>query len=255
MQYFFAALLILFVIAAGVFWHISTQQHLYSQPDTGATLRTANLIDTAQSLRNTFGQTADRYDSSKNSTEYLRLLNSFQNDCRAIAELSDQTKGYDERSAIAQYLAKSKLLCDELVNLSKEGAAITESILPLLKENAQLKRYETIPFIAAQIRERHEQKVQSTLDQTMDKLKFIKYKTETRQYVVQLNEAMKANSGMTYLGALSIFQQNAYAERQRYWNSEADLGSLIRALEISLDRYCKYLSDKDITLSVCKDNT
>ncbi len=251
MWVFASGIVAILVLAVLIWRHVIAQRALYAEPAVGAAIVNSDLHETTLKLRDSFGKT-DTFNSKSNTEDYLDYMSRLREDCSEIHRYSTQvTQASTDSTPLSQYLTKSDQMCDELFALTADTIRITQAALPLLVADSHLKRYQTLPIVSGNIRNSHLKVTRDVIDQLPSVLDRVDYPTQLKSYAEQLKQSMDSNKGLSYLPALANFQTQMYSERQRFWNDDAELGSLINALGVYQERYCQNLANSGKKLPVC----
>lgn len=240
--------LIILAVAGYALFQQAQTRRLNARPDRGATLATADLLATANTLKKSFDA---RDQPSKVTSDYLGLMNNLQRDCRDIMSYQAAAQSAKAPEATITRLHKSALLCDDLSKMATTSSTIYTAASPLLSASPKLKRYQTLPPFSSLLRRRQTKAVDSSIRQLSQPVKTMEYPTQSVVLLQQLQASMQTSPGLSYYPALQTFQAQLLIERQRYWTDFGDLSGLIRTLGIQLNRYCQSLPSDDAPLPAC----
>jgi hypothetical protein len=231
------------------------QHPLDANPDRAATLATSDLLATANHLQESFDKPGASDHSGQTTRAYLGYLAEIQGDCRDLGGYLTTAQQAGAAEATINHLNDSSKLCADLSTMTSDSHTIYTSVSPLMTANHHLKRYQTIPLFANQIRQRQTAEVALSIKQLSGLVQAIDYPTQSVVLLKQLQTSIHSSRGLSYYSAVGTLQNQLLVERQRYWTDYGDLGALIHTLQIQLDRYCQSLPAQGASLQACRQHT
>lgn len=231
---------------------LNHQHQIDAHPDRAATLATADLLATANHLQESFDKPSASDRPGQATRTYLGYLADMQRDCRDLGRYQVSAQQAGTAEATINHLNDSTKLCADLSKLASDSSTIYTSVLPLMAANPHLKRYQTIPPFTNLIRQRHTAEVTSSIKRLSGTVRAMDYPTQSIVLLKQLQASIQSSRGLAYYPAVGTLQNQLLVERQRYWTDYGDLGALIHALQIQINRYCQSLPAKDASLQACR---
>lgn len=176
--------------------------------------------------------------------QYIHALENIKDDCRIISNIQSQDAG--------AVLKNTKALCEDLEPLVDYSLERYTAVLPLLKADTKVKRYQTFPFLENQLRKKHVSDVNNALGQLKaSKTTDANFPSQSVKALEQLQAAIKNSQDLSHVKRIGVFQQQILAERQHYWTAYANIEALKREIATQVNQYCDVDQISD-SLKECK---